>query len=113
MAPDPLSLPAIHASHVGIWIADASGRVQRVGRGEAIAAVIERGTTHAQRIAKADLATLADEVLRLGIRPPSLTIVGDVVSLYPRLSWFQPEEPPAASPLPHAGCAVVHAPRKA
>ncbi len=77
------------------------------------AAVIERGTTHAQRIAKADLATLADEVLRLGIRPPSLTIVGDVVSLYPRLSWFQPEEPPAASPLPHAGCAVVHAPRKA
>ncbi|MGN6288904.1 MAG: ATP-dependent DNA helicase [Sphingopyxis terrae] len=39
MAPDPLSLPAIHASHVGIWIADASGRVQRVGRGEAIAAV--------------------------------------------------------------------------
>ena len=39
MAPDPLSLPAIHASHVGIWIADAKGRVQRVGRGEAIAAV--------------------------------------------------------------------------
>src|SRR3990167_651528 len=39
MAPDPLSLPAIHASHIGIWIADAHGRVQRVGRGEAIAAV--------------------------------------------------------------------------
>ncbi|MGV1682556.1 ATP-dependent DNA helicase [Sphingopyxis sp. NJF-3] len=39
MAPVPLSLPAIHASHVGIWIADAAGRVQRVGRGEAIAAV--------------------------------------------------------------------------
>jgi len=32
-------LPAIHASHVGIWIASADGRVQRVGRGEAIAAV--------------------------------------------------------------------------
>ncbi|MCW5647902.1 MAG: ATP-dependent DNA helicase, partial [Sphingopyxis sp.] len=39
MAPDPLSLPAIHASHVGIWISDTQGRVQRVGRGEAIAAV--------------------------------------------------------------------------
>ncbi len=76
------------------------------------AAVIERGTTHAQRVAKADLATLADEVLRMGIRPPSLTIVGDVVSLYPRLSWFQPMEPPADSPLPHAGCAVVHSSRK-
>ena len=35
---DPLALPALHASHVGIWIADAGGRVQRVGRGEAIAA---------------------------------------------------------------------------
>ncbi len=39
MRPAPLPLPAIHASHVGIWIADAQGRVQRVGRGEAIAAV--------------------------------------------------------------------------
>ena len=39
MAPDPLTLPAIHASHIGIWIADTHGRVQRVGRGEAIAAV--------------------------------------------------------------------------
>ena len=76
------------------------------------AAVIERGTTHAQRIVKAELATLADEVLRAGIRPPSLTIVGDVVKLYPRLSWFQPEAPPAASPLPHAGCAVVHTSRE-
>ena len=75
-------------------------------------AVIERGTTHAQRIVKAELATLADEVLRAGIRPPSLTIVGDVVKLYPRLSWFQPEALPAASPLPHAGCAVVHTSRE-
>lgn len=39
MAPDPSTLPAIHASHVGIWICDAAGRTQRVGRGEAIAAV--------------------------------------------------------------------------
>ncbi len=72
------------------------------------AAVIERGTTHAQRVVRAELATLADEVLRQGIRPPSLTVVGDVVSLYPRLTWFHPGEPPQSSPLPHAGCAVVH-----
>src|SRR3546814_11271355 len=39
MAPDPLTLTAIHASHIGIWLADTHGRVQRVGRGEAIAAV--------------------------------------------------------------------------
>lgn len=42
--PSALPLPAIHASHVGIWIADASGRAQRVGRGEAMAAVA--GTPH-------------------------------------------------------------------
>ena len=39
MAPSTPPLPAIHASHVGIWLAAADGRVQRVGRGEAIAAV--------------------------------------------------------------------------
>ena len=72
------------------------------------AAVIERGTTHAQRVARADLATLAEEVRRQGIKPPSLTVVGDVVSLYPRLSWFQPGEPPPAAPAPHAGCTAVH-----
>ncbi len=37
--PPSLPLPAIHASHIGIWIADAGGRTQRVGRGAAIAAV--------------------------------------------------------------------------
>ncbi|UNK78817.1 ATP-dependent DNA helicase [Sphingopyxis granuli] len=44
MAPASLSLPAIHASHVGIWLSDTAGRVQRVGRGEAMAAVA--GTPH-------------------------------------------------------------------
>ena len=39
--PSALPLPAIHASHVGIWIADAAGGARRVGRGEAIAAVAE------------------------------------------------------------------------
>lgn len=76
------------------------------------AAVIERGTTHAQRVAKADLATLADAVQRQGIRPPALTVVGSVVSLYPRLTWFRPEASSPSSPLPHAGCAVVHASNK-
>ncbi len=42
--PSPLPLPAIHASHVGIWLADAQGRARRVDRGEAIAAVA--GTPH-------------------------------------------------------------------
>jgi ATP-dependent DNA helicase DinG len=36
----PLNLPALHASHAGIWIADETG-VRRVGRGEAIARAAE------------------------------------------------------------------------
>ena len=72
------------------------------------AGVIERGTTHAQRVVVADLATLARRVLEEGVRPPSLTVVGSVVGLYPKLAWFEPEDQPKASPLPHAGCAVVH-----
>ena len=72
------------------------------------AGVIERGTTHAQRVVVADLATLAQRVLDEGVRPPSLTVVGTVVGLYPKLAWFEPQDQPKASPLPHAGCAVVH-----
>jgi uroporphyrin-III C-methyltransferase/precorrin-2 dehydrogenase/sirohydrochlorin ferrochelatase/uroporphyrin-III C-methyltransferase len=53
-------------------------------------AVIERGTTAQQRIATADLAGIAQRVSETGIRPPALTIVGGVVSLYPRLQWFNP-----------------------
>ncbi len=75
------------------------------------AAVIERGTTHAQRVVAADLATLAARVREAGIRPPALTVVGEVVGLYPRLAWFQADAPAEGGPLPHAGCAAVH-PRK-
>lgn len=72
------------------------------------AGVIERGTTHAQRVVVADLATLAQRVLDEGVRPPSLTVIGSVVGLYPKLAWFEPQDQPKSSPLPHAGCAVVH-----
>ncbi|NLF54562.1 MAG: uroporphyrinogen-III C-methyltransferase [Thauera phenolivorans] len=75
------------------------------------AAVIERGTTHAQRVVAADLATLGARVREAGVRPPALTVVGEVVGLYPRLAWFQAEAPAEGGPLPHAGCAAVH-PRK-
>lgn len=55
------------------------------------AAVVRRGTTKAQRVVTADLATLPGAVKAAGITPPALTIVGDVVSLQPRLAWFHPE----------------------
>ncbi|MFP5328742.1 MAG: ATP-dependent DNA helicase [Alphaproteobacteria bacterium] len=37
----PLPLPALHATHAGIWIADASGEVREATRGEAIARAAE------------------------------------------------------------------------
>ena len=72
------------------------------------AAVIERGTTHAQRVVAADLATLDAKVREAGVRPPALTVVGDVVSLYPRLAWFSAAAPTGAQPVPHVGCSGVH-----
>jgi ATP-dependent DNA helicase DinG len=39
--PVPLPLPALHATHAGIWIADASGEVREATRGEAIARAAE------------------------------------------------------------------------
>ncbi len=75
------------------------------------AGVIERGTTDAQRVVTADLATLAGRVHDAGIRPPALTIVGGVVGLYPRLAWFVPKGEADAPHPPHAGCAVVHGPQ--
>jgi ATP-dependent DNA helicase DinG len=37
----PLPIPALHASHGGIWISAADGKTRRVGRGEAIAKASE------------------------------------------------------------------------
>lgn len=73
-----------------------------------LAAVIERGTTHAQRVVVGELADLAERVRSAGVRPPSLTVVGDVVRLYPRLSWFEPDREGEPTAQPHAGCSAVH-----
>jgi ATP-dependent DNA helicase DinG len=37
----PLPLPALHATHAGIWLADGSGEVREASRGEAIARAAE------------------------------------------------------------------------
>ncbi|WP_042364362.1 uroporphyrinogen-III C-methyltransferase [Streptacidiphilus neutrinimicus] len=44
-------------------------------------AVIQEGTTSAQRVVRATLATVADVVAAEGIRPPSIVVIGDVVAL--------------------------------
>lgn len=54
------------------------------------AAVIERGTLPGQRTVVATLETIADRAAAEGIRPPSITLVGDVAGLREEgLRWFE------------------------
>lgn len=55
------------------------------------AAVIQQGTTQKQRVVESTLANLANDVAEAGLKPPSLTIIGEVVKLRARLNWFTPE----------------------
>jgi uroporphyrin-III C-methyltransferase/precorrin-2 dehydrogenase/sirohydrochlorin ferrochelatase len=62
----------------------------RHGRSAATpAALVEQGTTPRQRVFAATLATLPGEVSRAAVQSPALLIVGSVVSLHHRLSWFK------------------------
>ena len=53
------------------------------------AAVVERGTTPAQRVVEAPLDEIAAEAERAGISPPALTIVGPVAARRERIAWLQ------------------------
>ncbi len=55
------------------------------------AAVIQQGTTLRQRVVTATLADLADKVALAEMKPPCLTIIGEVVLLRDKLNWFQPD----------------------
>jgi uroporphyrin-III C-methyltransferase/precorrin-2 dehydrogenase/sirohydrochlorin ferrochelatase len=54
------------------------------------AAVVQQGTTSRQRVVVGNLATLANLVADAEMKPPCLTIVGDVVKLREKLAWFSP-----------------------
>lgn len=51
-------------------------------------AVIRWGTTPEQTTVTATLATVAEAVARAGLKPPALTVIGEVVRLRERLRWF-------------------------
>lgn len=57
------------------------------------AAVVQQGTTDAQRVVTGTLSDLARRVAEAGLESPCLTIVGEVVRLRRSLDWF------AASPV--------------
>lgn len=61
------------------------------GRGpDTPVAVVEHATTAAQRVILGTLRTIAGKCTRRKVCTPSLIIVGEVVSLHSKLSWFVP-----------------------
>lgn len=51
-------------------------------------ALVRWGTTARQEVLTGTLADIADRAERAGFKPPALTIVGEVVNLRERLTWF-------------------------
>jgi uroporphyrin-III C-methyltransferase/precorrin-2 dehydrogenase/sirohydrochlorin ferrochelatase len=52
------------------------------------AAIVQQGTTVRQRVVTGTLATLPRLAAEAALRPPTLIIVGTVVSLRQRLAWY-------------------------
>jgi uroporphyrin-III C-methyltransferase/precorrin-2 dehydrogenase/sirohydrochlorin ferrochelatase len=51
-------------------------------------ALVQQGTTRDQRVYIETLASLQDLAERVELKPPTIIIVGEVVSLHEKLSWF-------------------------
>lgn len=52
-------------------------------------ALVEKGTTSKQRVTTATLATMPEEIKQYDVHAPTLIIVGEVVQLRQKLSWFE------------------------
>ena len=61
------------------------------GRAETTpAALIEKGTTSVQRVFIGDLNSLPDLIEQHDVHAPTLILVGEVVALHEKLSWYKP-----------------------
>ena len=56
-------------------------------------ALIQQGTTPQQRVWTADLATMSAKIANEEVHAPTLIVVGEVVQLQDKLSWFNPIQP--------------------
>ncbi len=54
-------------------------------------ALIQQGTTHTQRVITGTLSSMPEKLKGQNIQPPTLFIIGTVVSLHNTLKWFQAE----------------------
>ncbi|NLG68493.1 MAG: hypothetical protein GX496_02835 [Firmicutes bacterium] len=74
-----------------------TARLVALGRAASTpAAVIEWGTTPAQRVVLGTLGDVAAKARAAGKGPPGVVVVGPVAALAQRLSWFCPQ--PQARP---------------
>ena len=53
------------------------------------AAVIQQGTTPNQKVYVGTVSTLAKTVADQEVKPPSMIVIGEVVKLHEKLTWFQ------------------------
>ena len=58
--------------------------------GDTPIALVSRGTTNLQEVITGTLNQLPDDIEGREIHAPTLIIVGSVVSLHPKFSWFKP-----------------------
>ncbi|MCI0183083.1 MAG: uroporphyrinogen-III C-methyltransferase [Acidibacillus sp.] len=73
-------------------LCDISERLISYGKSpETPCAVISMGTTHDQRTIIASLATVAEKCVAEAIMAPATVVIGDIVSLHDRLTWFAPQ----------------------
>ena len=52
-------------------------------------ALVQQGTTNNQRVVTGTLESFAEKIANLEIKPPTLIIIGTVVTLHNKLNWFQ------------------------
>jgi uroporphyrin-III C-methyltransferase/precorrin-2 dehydrogenase/sirohydrochlorin ferrochelatase len=70
---------------------DISAELLRAGHAPATpAAIVEQGTTDAQRVIRTSLDRLARARDRFGVRAPALLLVGPTAALAERYAWFAP-----------------------
>ncbi|WP_068415881.1 uroporphyrinogen-III C-methyltransferase [Planctomyces sp. SH-PL62] len=71
-------------------LADITGALVREGKPAGTpAAIVESGTTPAQRVVAGTLGTIAETAKDRGVRPPALLVVGEVVAQREALAWFE------------------------
>jgi uroporphyrinogen III methyltransferase / synthase len=65
-------------------------QLQRHGKSKDLpVALIEWGTRPQQRTVTGTLETIVENSQKAGLKPPCVTIIGDVVTLQPELNWFE------------------------